>query len=63
MSNNNHPDNHNDKDEDQARQTEADKAKQDQELNDTDLDNVSGGLPAVQKVREAAARLSSSLDK
>ncbi len=31
-----------------------------QELNAQELEQVSGGLPAVQKVREAAARLRAS---
>jgi hypothetical protein len=31
-------------------------------IDDTDLDKVSGGLPAVQKVREAAATTDSSAD-
>ena len=31
-------------------------------IDDTDLDKVSGGLPAVQKVREAAATTDSPAD-
>ena len=31
-------------------------------IDDTDLDKVSGGLPAVQKVREAAATTDSPVD-
>lgn len=38
----------------------TDKNQQPIEIDESDLEAVNGGLPAVQKVREAAARMSSS---